>query len=291
MNSTPSSQQADSLRHQAALRPGAPKVAIAGAKGGVGKTTLAVNLALLLARSGHRTLLVDLDPGCGDVDVHLRLPALFTLEDAVLAACTLEQALVDGPGGIKILTGRSGSTRLANGDQAFLLRALDLVDEAARAFDVVICDTGAGIGPAVLGTLDRADLILSVTTPDPASVTDAYALCKLLRQRGRPAPRLVVNRVRSRDEALRTAGKLTTVAQKFLGTEVPLAGWVQQDGLLELAVAEQRPFALHGQGPVLDDLRGLCAHVLSALPPVARRGALRAPSRPLALRPTTGAPA
>jgi flagellar biosynthesis protein FlhG len=251
--------------------PRAPWVAVTGAKGGVGKTLLSVNLALLLARAGHRTLLVDLDAGCGDVEVHLRLGSRHTVEDLALGACAPAAALVQGPAGLLVLAGRSGSPLLASGDAALLERAFAGIRAAAAAADVVVCDTGAGIGPATLGTAERADLVLAVTTPDPASLTDTYALCKVLHTRGRPMPRLVVNRVRSRDEAMRTAGKLTTVARKFLQTEVALLGFVQQDGLLELSAAEQRPFALHGQGPAREDLRGLCAAVLGALPAIGRR--------------------
>src|SRR5204862_4069718 len=122
--------------------------------------------------------------------------------------------------GLQVLAGRSGSPLLASGDAVVLERAFACVRTAALATDVVVCDTGAGIGPATLGTAERADLVLAVTTPDPASVTDTYALCKVLHARGRPLPRLVVNRVRRRDEAMRTAGKLATVANKFLQAEL-----------------------------------------------------------------------
>jgi flagellar biosynthesis protein FlhG len=258
--------QARGLVGTAAALPRAPWVAVTGAKGGVGKTLLSVNLALLLARAGHRTLLADLDAGCGDVDVHLRLGSVHSVEDLALGACDPAAALVQGPAGLQVLAGRSGSPLLAGGDLAVLERAFAGIRAAARNSDVVICDTGAGIGPATIGTAERADLVLAVTTPDVASLTDTYALCKVLHARGRPLPRLVVNRVRSRDEAMRTAGKLTTVARKFLQAEVALLGFVHQDGLLELSAAEQRPFALHGQGAVMEDLRGLCAAVLGMLP-------------------------
>lgn len=265
--------------------PRTPWLAVTGAKGGVGKTLIAVNLALQLCRAGHRTLLVDLDPGLGNVDVHLRLHSLLNLEDVAEGACSAEQALVEGPGGLRVLCGRSGSTALASGDTAFLQRVLAVVDEVGRDFDVVVADTGAGIGPCVLAVAERADLVLAVTTPDPASLTDTYAQCKLLHHRGRRLPRLVVNRVRNRDEAMRTAGKLATVCRKFLTADCELIGWLVRDSLLELSVAEQRPFALHGVGPTMEDLRALTAASLSALPPVGRRRAPVAAPRAVRLRP------
>ena len=266
-----------------------PWLAVAGAKGGVGKTTLAVNLAILLARAGHRTLLVDFDPGCGDVGVHLRLAGRRDLEDLAAGACAPRDAMVDGPGGIAVLLGRAGSPALGGADPALLERALRAVDEAAAEFDVVVCDTGAGIGPATIAVASRADLVLGISTPDAVALTDAYALCKVLHLRGARLPHLVVNRVRSRDEAMRTAAKLGAVVRKFLGAALPSCGWVAQDALVERAITEQRPVALAGGGSGLDDLRALCAAALAHLPAVERR---REPSahdaRSVRLRPAVG---
>jgi flagellar biosynthesis protein FlhG len=252
-----------------------PWVAVAGGKGGVGKTLLAVNLAILAARSGYRTLLADLDPGLANVDVHLRLSPRYTVEDLACGACSPAEAVVRGPAGIGVLAGCSGSTALASGDADHLAAVHRAVQRAARAFDLVVCDTGAGIGPAVLGTARLAAMVLAVTTPDPAAATDAYALIKLLVQRGAPAPHLAVNRVRDREHALGAATRLSTVCQKFLGTRLPFAGWVRNATELERAVVRQKPFAVDGVGDVRDELLALTATVLSALP--ARRR-----SRPLA---------
>lgn len=256
-----------------------PWLAVAGAKGGVGKTMLATNLAVLLARAGHRTLLVDFDAGCGNVAVHLRLTGRRTLDDVAEGTCNVHDAIADGPGGIQVLLGRSGSTVLAGDDPARRDDALRALADAARGFDVIVIDTGAGIGPATLAVAERADLVLSVTTPDAVALTDAYALCKVLHHRQRPLPRLVVNRVRSRDEAMRTATKLAAVARKFLAAESSLCGWIADDAGVEASIRDQRPLALSAaqpgrSGPALDDLRSLCAAALAALPPLAR-GPLR----------------
>ncbi|GAB4146073.1 MAG: hypothetical protein Fur0037_14070 [Planctomycetota bacterium] len=278
----PGNPGASRTQASALLSGRSPWLAVTGAKGGVGKTLISVNLAIQIARSGHRVLLVDLDPGLGNVDVHLRLCPSRTIEDVVDGRCEAGEALLAGPEGLSILCGRSGSTALTTGG-AFAGRVLEKVDEIGAPFDLVIADTGAGIGPSVLAVARRADSILAVTTPDPSSLTDTYALCKLLHHRDGRIPRLVVNLVRSRDEAMRTAGKLATVCRKFLHADCPLAGWLTRDTLVELSVAEQRPFALHGLGAAMEDIRALCASALSSLPPLGRRvyGSRREAERPL----------
>ena len=251
-----------------------PWLAVTGGKGGVGKTLVAVNLALLAARAGYRTLLADLDPGLANADVHLRLAPRWTLDDLAAGACSPAEAIAPGPAGLAVLAGRSGSTALAgDGATSAVAAAHAALARAARGFDLVVCDTGAGIGPAVLGTLERAALALLVTTPDPAAATDAYALCKLLLQRGRPAPHLVVNRVRDREHALRTSARLSSIAQRFLGATLPFAGWLRTETGLERSVAHQRPFALSGDGAAMEDLRALCAAALSAVPGLVRSAA------------------
>lgn len=251
--------------------PAAPIVAVAGAKGGVGKTSIAVQLATLLARAGHRTLLVDFDPGCGNVAVHLRLSAPRDLDHVAAGECTLRDAVVVGPGGLHVVLGRSGPSALAAEDGGARERALRAVAEARRDFDVVVVDTGAGVGPATLMVADRADLVLGITTPDIAAVTDAYALCKVLHGRGKRLPSLVVNRVKTRDEAMRTAAKLAAVVRQFLGVELTTCGYVRDDDAVPQALRDQRPLGLFGSGPAFDDLRAVLAAALAQLPALLRR--------------------
>lgn len=244
----------------------APRVAVTGGKGGVGKTTLAVNLAILLARAGRRTLLVDLDPGLGNVDVHLRLAPRWTIEDVAERRCSATDAYVAGPAGIRVLAGARGASRLSAHDPTVIASLHAVLADAGRDADVVVCDCGAGIGPAVIEIACRSDLVLAITTPEPAAVTDAYALCKVLAQRERPAPSVVVNRARSREDAMRTAARLATASRQFLDRVAPLAGWVRTDRTLERAVLTQSPLAVSGAGGALEDLQALTAAVLSALP-------------------------
>jgi flagellar biosynthesis protein FlhG len=261
--------QAARLLQPPSSRAPAPWLAVTGGKGGVGKTVLAANLALLAQRRGHSTLLVDFDPGLGNLDVHLRLAPRHTLEDLAAGHCSPAEALLPAPGGLRLLAARGGSARLAT-DPAVLAAALHAVERAARSFDLVVCDTGAGIGPAVIEVLRHSQLALAITTPDPAAVTDCYALCKVLAGQGIATPALVVNRVRRREDAMRTAARLTAVSSKFLRRALPLLGWLSDDGAIEASVCRQRPLVLEGAGAALADLQALAAAALSALPGLQR---------------------
>lgn len=240
----------------------APWVTVSGGKGGVGKTTVAVNLALQIARSGYRVLLADLDPGLANIDVQLRIAPEFSLEDLAAGRASPADTVVPAQGGIQVLCGTSGSTRLQT-DPDLLAAAIHGIGRCARNHDVVICDTGAGIGESVMAASGRADLCLAVTNPDPVAVTDAYALIKVMVDQGLRPPELVVNSVRGREHALQTATRLSAVTSKFLGTGISLAGWIARDPKVEKGVRTQHPFALGDRGPALEDLRALSAAVLS----------------------------
>jgi flagellar biosynthesis protein FlhG len=268
-----------------------PWLCIAGAKGGVGKTVLASNLSLLLARAGYRTLLVDFDPGTGNVGVQLRLNSEYDLDDVAAKRCKIQDAIVQGPGRLHVLLGRSGLTDLTScspSDIADLLRA---IRTASTDFDVVVFDTGAGLNPSTLAVVEQSDLTLGVTTPEITALTDAYALCKVLHARGIALPKLVVNRTRSREEAIRTASKLNTITEKFLKSKTDLAGWISLDSQIESSIRDQRPLTLFGQCQGLEDLRSICAAALAGLPKMKRRQRPQAnATRKLRLRPSIPQP-
>ena len=268
MSDRPPTNQADGLT--AIPRKRTPWLCVAGAKGGVGKTMLASNLALLLARAGYRTLLVDFDPGTGNVGVQLRLQAEHDLEDVAEQRCTVREAIAQGPGRLKVLLGRSGPSGLTTAAPTEIAALLRAIRTASQDFDVVVFDTGAGLNPATLSVAEQSDLTLGVTTPEVTSLTDAYALCKVLHARGAQLPQLVVNRAQSRDEALRTAVKLNSVTEKFLSERSHLAGWVCDDQQISQSTRDQRPLTLFGQCQGLEDLRSLCAAALAALPAMTR---------------------
>lgn len=262
----------------------APIIAIASGKGGVGKTNLAVNLAAAMSARGLRTTLLDADLGTANCDVLCGVRAASRL-DSIMFATEADRATEDGfgldaprrprsvrdiavrcPGGFTLIPGATGVPRaadLAPAQVAALLRAMDDLDTLSDGSDVVIVDLGAGVSSAVTRLLAAADLGIVVATPEPASITDAYALIKCLtiaeRERwggtaageggsgggGQAATdrlTLVINQAASEEEARQTYGRIASTAERFLCAQLPMLGWIAQDPRVPAAVRACRPF-------------------------------------------------
>lgn len=228
----------------------APLVLVAGGKGGVGKTTIAVNLALALARRGRRTLLVDLDLGLADVHVLLKAPARRTIEDALQGRASFAECVQRHEHGLDVLPAGSGTPAMGHLSRELRDRLCKALRELARDYEFVIADAAAGIGPDVLAFCGLADHVLVVTTPEPASITDAYGLIKAIHASAAAedgdvaTPELVVNRAAGVEEAEAVAAKLRIVCERFLSRSPRKAGWLPGSGAVELAARFQRPFAL-----------------------------------------------
>ena len=232
------------------LRGRAPIVLVSGGKGGVGKTTIAANLALELSRRGHRTLLVDLDLALGDVHVLLHLTPPRTIEDALSGAASFGECIVRGPSGLDVLAAGSGTLEMAHLDEKKRALLASGLRDLARRYDVVVADGASGIGTDALAFCSLADHVLVVTTPDPTALTDAYGLIKALHAFGEaesrevPTPELVINLASGLEEAESTAAKLRIVCERFLARSPRSAGWLPASSAVELACRRQRPFAL-----------------------------------------------
>ncbi|MCK4412081.1 MAG: MinD/ParA family protein [Candidatus Eisenbacteria sp.] len=245
-------------------------VAFLSGKGGVGKSNLVANLAILMAEMGQRTLVLDGDLGLANVDLLLGLVPQQTLLDVVEGRCRLEEILLRGPAGIEILPASSGVEKMADLDdyrREVLLRSLEAV---ARDRDVLLIDTGSGIHRQSLRLGQAADEIVVVTTPEPPAFADAYAMLKVLS--GRPInrfPGLVVNMARTTDEALRITRRLQRVARRFLGQAPELYGVILADETVGRAVRERQALvrgyptarAVAGMRALAQRLMGLSAGV------------------------------
>ena len=215
--------------------------AITSGKGGVGKTAVVANLAVLLARMGKRVLILDADLGLANIDVVFGLAPGHNLNHFFAGEQSLESILTDGPEGIKILPAGSGVQRFTRLDSEQKLRLLEALDAMNNDFDFVLIDTEAGISENVTYFNTAAQEILVVTTPEPTAITDAYALMKLLsNQYHEKHFNLIVNFIKNEEEALDVYRKLTMVANRYLDISIDYIGSIPRDKLMVDAIRKQR---------------------------------------------------
>lgn len=252
-------------------------LAISSGKGGVGKSTVAVNLAILLSRMGRKVALLDADMGTANVDVMCNVMPVHTLAHVVAGRKQIEEIIVQAPGGFSLIPGASGLAQMAALGIDERERLIQQFARLEKAFDVLLIDTGAGIGPNVLGLLTAADRALIVTTPDPTAITDAYAVIKTThRQRPDVDVRLLVNQAGDQDEARQVYTRISNVCRKFLGIDVVYAGYMLKDSAVSDSVRNRHPFTLDArQTPATIALSAL-AHRLDrhAADPAQSRGGL-----------------
>ncbi len=206
-------------------RPGARITAITSGKGGVGKTLVAANLAAALARAGQRVLVLDADLGLANLDVVLNLAGRVTLHDVFTGRVALDDALLAAPGGFSVLLAGSGLVEYSRMTPEVREKLLEVVRQVRPRFDHILLDTGAGISDVVLFTVSLGDEVLVVATPEPTSLTDAYATLKVLAatQAARPM-RLLVNQAQRVGDGLAVRGQLQAVLDRFVnpGLAAPL---------------------------------------------------------------------
>jgi len=217
-------------------------IAVTGGKGGVGKTSVSVNLATSLASAGKRVMLLDGDLGLANVDVFLGLSPRYTMAHVLSGERTLEEVVVESPQGVLIVPGASGVAELANLSAAGHLSLVQAFSTLSARVDVMIVDTAAGIAHSVVQFTQAAQHVLVVVCDEPASMTDAYALIKVL-SRNHDVGRfhVVANMVRSPGEGEALFQKLQRVTSKFLDVTLDYVGEIPEDPYLRKAIREQRP--------------------------------------------------
>ncbi len=229
------------------LRPRARVLAVASGKGGVGKTNLAVNIAIDLSAAGRRVLLLDADIGLANVDLILGQRPTGHLGHVLAGRLTPQAAVHEGPAGIRWVPGASNPAMRPVPETERRAAVLNALSALEQDHDFLILDLPAGIGSGVIPLACQADDLVLVTTPEAPAVMDAYALLKAMAATGRQASgpvRLVVNMVTHRREAARVHRRLSATAERFLGIDIDLLGHVFCDGHVGRAVQKQQPLAL-----------------------------------------------
>ena len=220
-------------------------ITITSGKGGVGKTNIAVNLAIALKMLGKRILLIDADIGMANVDVLLGSISKHNMLDLLEDSVELKDVLVEGVHGINYISGSSGVEKALNftyEERRILHKKLASCGELA---DIILVDTGAGLGRHVLDFLIAADEVLLVTTPEPTSLSDAFAVLKTYNLHSEKKNiRLIVNRIFDEEERDEVIEKLNATAKKILNVQIDCAGYIFEDRAVIECVKKQRPFVV-----------------------------------------------
>jgi len=236
--------QASSLRAivNTTTRRNTKVLSVTSGKGGVGKTNISINLAYALSAMGRKVFLLDADLGLANVDVLLNLTPSYTIEHVLSGERRVEDIILDGPGGIKVLPSSSGVVEMAEMTQKQQDLLIKMLESIENEMDYLIIDTGAGIASNVLRFSVTADEIMLVVTPEPSSMTDAYSLIKILVNRYNINHfKVIANSVSSQAEGKQVYERLQKVTLDFLQTELGYLGAVFRDPSLTKSVRLQKP--------------------------------------------------
>jgi flagellar biosynthesis protein FlhG len=216
-------------------------ISVTSGKGGVGKTHTVTNLGISLASLGYSVLVLDADLGLANVDVLLNLKPQGTLHDVLKGSLRLDDILLEGPGGISIIPAASGVEELHELRSEEKLLLLEEIERIAHRYDYLLIDTPAGIGSDVMYFNSAAAEVVCVINGEPTSLTDTYALIKVLSTTyGEKNFSVVVNNVADETEAAAAFKKLTRTVERFLKVKVRYLGWVPADGMVRECVMQQQ---------------------------------------------------
>ncbi len=218
---------------------------ITSGKGGVGKSNIVVNLGITLQKMGKKVLIFDADIGMGNDDVLIGCFPKYNIFDVIFNNKNIEDVIIEGPLGIKLLPGGSGLSRVDDLTEVQRKSFLNKL-ESIEGFDYILMDTGAGINRSVLGFIACSDEFIVVTTPEPTSLTDAYSLIKAVSHfKIRENGSVIINRVLDEEEGADTFAKFSNASSRFLNIKLNFLGMVSEDVKLVKSVRTQKPLCIN----------------------------------------------
>jgi len=231
-------------KHQNSLR-NCKTLAVLSGKGGVGKSNLSLNLSLALTKQKQRVLLFDMDIGMGNIDILIGQTASYTMIDLLEKKLSIQQIIKKGPRDLAYVAGGTGISSVFEWSPSDLAHLIQELNSLTNQYDYMIFDMGAGMSESVLKFLKAVDEMIVVTTPEPTSITDAYAAIKLAASYSVSAPvRLIINKTLSDKEGNETYERFNRAVQQFLNISISLLGIVPNDQAVQKAVNRQMPFLL-----------------------------------------------
>lgn len=220
-------------------------IAVTSGKGGVGKTNIVTNLAYIFCKLGKKVFVFDADVGLANIDIILGLTPAYNLQHVFSGEKRISDILIEGPGGMRILPASSGVqelSELSHEQKLYLLSEFENLDET---FDIFLIDTGAGISSNVMYFNMAAQEKIVVATPEPTSITDAYAIMKVMAIKySENSFKLIVNEARDENEADALYRNLSAVAERFLNISIDYLGYIVKDNHVPMAVRSQRPVVM-----------------------------------------------
>ncbi len=218
-------------------------IVISSGKGGVGKSTIALNMSLLLCEQNKKVILMDADMGLANLDIMLGIMPEYTIQHVMQGRKRLKDIIMDGPAGLKIIPGGSGINELANLNDNDISRLIQELGKVDGEYDYMIIDTGAGIARNVISFLLAADDVIMVTTAEPTSLTDAYGTIKtIIRQSYAGTIYLIVNKVTDKYEGIMVAEKFKIACKKFLATDLISLGNIVYEPAVREGIMRQQAF-------------------------------------------------
>lgn len=224
-------------------------IAVTSGKGGVGKSSTSINLALQFKRLGKKVVILDADFGMANIEVMFGVIPKYNLSDLLFKEKSIRDIVCEGPEDVGFISGGSGIAKMVNLDNDQIRKLVNKMAELEDIADVIIIDTGAGIAPSVMEFLVASPEILLVTTPEPTSITDSYALLKALSMnedfdKNVTSIKMIANKVSSEMEGRRVYEKLSVVVTKFLNLEIGFIGTVPHDKDITKAIMKQKPVSI-----------------------------------------------